>query len=227
MTAARLAILLDLDGTLVDSEPGIRASCEAAIEALGHPSDGVTLAGMIGPPLEEIMTRLLARFGDDRVAEGVLAYRQHYGATGYRQTTLYPGIDAMLQRLAAMEVDLYVATSKRTVFARRILEHLGLAERFVAIHGSEPDGTVDHKADLIAHVLKCYGLDAGCCLMVGDRRHDVQGAAANGMAAAGVLWGYGERDELEAAGARYIIAQPAELVAIAEELNAARQAAAP
>lgn len=216
MAAATLAILLDLDGTLVDSEPGIRDSCAAALRALGHPADGLEIAGLIGPPLEEIMAAILKRFGDDRVEEAVLAYRAHYGATGLLATTIYPGIEAMLDRLAALDVALYVATSKRRVFAQRILGHLGLAARFVGVHGSEPGGALDKKADLIAHVLTRHGLRAEHCLMVGDRRQDVLGARANGLAAVGVLWGYGDREELETAGARHVIERPDELVGIAE-----------
>lgn len=216
MAAPTLAFLLDLDGTLVDSEPGILASCQAALLALGHRPDGLSVAGMIGPPLEEIMATMLARFGDDRVAEGVLAYREHYGSTGFRATTVYPGVAALLDRLAAMGMSLYVATAKRRIFAQRILQHLGLAAHFAGVHGSEPGGALDRKTDLIAHVLRHHGLRAERCLMVGDRRQDVLGGRANGLSTVGVLWGYGDRDELASAGAEHIIARPADLVAIAE-----------
>lgn len=220
MDKAPLAILLDLDGTLVDSEPGILASCRAALGALGHSADDLDVAGLIGPPLEEVIGQVLGRFGDDRVAEGVRAYREHYSAVGLLETTVYPGIASALDDLAAMGTRLYVATSKRTVFAQRILEHLGLAAKFAAVHGSEPDGTLDRKADLIAHLLDRRGLVADRCLMVGDRRQDVLGARANGVSAVGVLWGYGGREELEAAGAAHFAVRPADLVAIAETLVA-------
>lgn len=216
MAAPTHAFLLDLDGTLVDSEPGILASFKAALLALGHRPDGLAIAGAIGPPLEESMATLLARFGDDRVAEGVLAYREHYGAAGFRATTVYPGVAALLDRLAAMDMRLYLATAKRQVFADRILEHLGLAAHFVGVHGSEPGGALDQKSALIAHVLRHHGLRAEHCMMVGDRRHDVLGGRANGLATVGVLWGYGDRDELASAGADHIIAWPAELVTIAK-----------
>ena len=106
---------------------------------------------------------------------------------------------------------LYLATSKRTVFARRILEHLACAACFDAIHGAEPNGELDHKPELIAHILSRHGLRAEHCVMVGDRRHDIAGAHANDMRAIGVLWGYGTRDELEAAGADRLAATAAEL----------------
>lgn len=158
---------------------------------------------------------MLARFGDDRVDEAVLAYRRHYGAQGFRETTAYPGVAAALDDLLARETRLYIATSKRTVFAEQILRNLGLIDRFAGVYGSEPDGRFDRKAELIAHVLDRHGLAARTCLMVGDRRHDVEAARANGVAGVGVLWGYGDRAELTLAGAAHIAAHPHDLIAIA------------
>lgn len=206
------AILFDLEGTLVDSEPGIRASAQAALAALGHGDVEVSLDGLIGPPLDEVMAQVLGRFGDDRVAEAILAYRAHYGAEGYLASEFYPGVAEVLEQLAG--TPLYVATSKRTVFARRILEHLGKSGAFVGIYGSEPDGALDAKADLIADILRRHDLAAHRCLMIGDRRHDVVGAQANGVGSVGVLWGYGDREELESAGAQRIISDPAELIGV-------------
>ena len=216
MAAAPLSILFDLDGTVVDSKPGILASCSAALRALGHDPDGLNLDNLIGPPLEEVLAVILGRFGDDRVAEAVLAYRDHYGSTGFRETTVYPGLAAALEQLAALEAKLYIATSKRRVFAEKILLHLGLIALFAGVHGSEADGSFDRKAELIAEVLRRHGLNADRCLMVGDRRHDVEGAQANGVCTVGVLWGYGDLDELKSAGATHIAARPAELVPIAQ-----------
>lgn len=216
MADPTLSILLDLDGTVVDSKPGILASCRAALHALGHRTDGLDVEGLIGPPLEDVLAAVLGRYGDDRVAEAVLAYREHYGSAGFRETTVYPGLAGALDHLLTRKARLYIATSKRTTFARQILEHLGLIDRFSGVHGSEPGGAFDRKADLIADVLRRHELNADRCLMVGDRRHDAEGARANGVPTVGVLWGYGDREELQAAGVMHVCAHPAELVAIAE-----------
>ena len=216
MFAPPLTILFDLDGTVVDSKPGILASCNAALHSLGHRPGSLDIDNLIGPPLEEVLTEVLGQFGDDRVAEATLAYRNHYGSTGFLETTVYPGVGAALDRLLALKATLYIATSKRTIFAEKILEHLDLIDRFAGVHGSEPGGTVDRKTDLIAFVLKRHQLNADRCLMVGDRRQDAEGARANGVSTVGVLWGYGSRDELETAGAMQIAAQPAELISISE-----------
>jgi phosphoglycolate phosphatase len=206
------AVLLDLDGTLIDSLPGIRASCHATLRALGHAPDPATdLASLVGPPLPEVLRRLLLPYGDDRIDAAVTAYRAHYAEIGMYEATLYPGVAAMLETLRATGAALFVATSKRTIFARPILWRLGLADRLHGIYGTEPDGGLDDKARLIAALLRLEGLDPRTTVMAGDRSHDITGAHANGVRAIGVLWGYGSRAELEAAGADRLIAAPAEL----------------
>jgi len=216
MAAPPLSILFDLDGTVVDSKPGILASCDAALRALGHRPDGLDVGHLIGPPLEEMLAEVLGGFGDDRVAEAALAYRDHYGSAGFLETTVYPGLATALDELRALRARLYIATSKRTIFAEKILGHLGLIQLFEGVHGSEPGGAVDGKADVIAGVLRRHDLTADRCLMVGDRRQDVEGARTNGVSAIGVLWGYGDRQELASAGVMHIAERPDELVSIAQ-----------
>jgi phosphoglycolate phosphatase len=206
------SVLLDLDGTLIDSYPGILASCHAALRALGHePDEAFDLRHSIGPPLEEIMRSILQSYGDDRVDEAVAAYRRHYGEHGYLGSVPYPGVRRSLEEMKRGGVRVYLATSKRAVFANRILEHLKWAACFDGIHGSGPGGELDNKPELLAHIMSNHGLSAPDSLMVGDRRHDISGAHAVGMRGLGVLWGYGTRDELETAGADRLVERPADL----------------
>jgi phosphoglycolate phosphatase len=206
------AVLLDLDGTLIDSQPGILASCLAALCALGHETNEILdIKRVIGPPLEDAMQFLLQPYGDTRIAEAVLAFRQHYGESGLLGSEPYPGIANALRQMQQAGLRLYLATSKREVFARRILEHLQLAAYFDGIHGSVPGGELDHKPELLADILSRHGLSPFRSLMVGDRRYDISGAHAVGMRGVGVLWGYGTRDELETAGADRLVASPADL----------------
>jgi phosphoglycolate phosphatase len=206
------SVLLDLDGTLIDSQPGILASCLAALHALGHePNKILDIKRVIGPPLEDAMQFLLQPYGDDRIAEAVLAFRQHYGESGLLGSEPYPGIGHSLRAMQQAGLRLYLATSKREVFARRILAHLELAAYFDGIHGSVPSGELDHKPELLADILSKHGLSPSRSLMVGDRRYDISGAHAVGMRGLGVLWGYGTRDELETAGADQLVDSPADL----------------
>jgi phosphoglycolate phosphatase len=206
------SVLLDLDGTLIDSQPGILASCLAALRALGHePDETLDIKRAIGPPLEDIMRVLLQPYGDDRIGEAVAAYRQHYGESGFLGSDPYPGIGSALKEMQLAGLRIYLATSKRETFARRILHHLGFATYFDGIYGSVPGGELDHKPELLAHILSQHNVLPSHSLMVGDRRYDISGAHAAGMRGLGVLWGYGTRDELETAGADQLVESTADL----------------
>jgi phosphoglycolate phosphatase len=206
------SVFLDLDGTLIDSYPGILASCVAALRALGHePDESLDMRSTIGPPLEEIMQILLQSYGDDRVGEAVAAYRKHYGESGFLESVPYPGIGISLDEMKRAGLRIYLATSKREVFANRILDHLKFDEFFDGIYGSGPNGELDHKPELLAHILSTHSLSPSHCLMVGDRRYDMSGAHSVGMRGLGVLWGYGTQDELVTAGADQLVKYPADL----------------
>lgn len=212
-------VLLDLDGTLTDSRPGIVACYHAALRSLGHEPDlSVDLTHVIGPPPEEIMPTVLARYGDDRTVEAVALYREHYGNGGLFQNSVYDGIPDALAALAGAGCTLYVATAKRTVFARRILDHFGLSPSFRVIYGSEPGGALDRKGDLIAHILATESIEPGRAVMVGDRYHDIKGAKQSGLPSIGVAWGYGGADELLQAGADRIADHPRDLAGIVADL---------
>jgi phosphoglycolate phosphatase len=213
------SVLLDLDGTLIDSYPGILISWRAALRSLGHQLDEtLDLKRFIGPPLEDVMRVLLTPLRDDRVSEAAAAYRQHYGETGLFGSVAYPGIVESLEGMKQSGLALYLATSKRAVFANRILDHLKLSEYFDGIYGALPGGALDHKPELIAHVLSQHRLSPSDCVMVGDRRYDISGAHAVGMRGLGVLWGYGTRDELEAAGADRLLESPSDLARTAHSM---------
>jgi phosphoglycolate phosphatase len=168
---------LDLDGTLIDSQPGILSSCQAALRTLGHdPGPLTNLENIIGPPIEDVMRYLLLPFGDTRVAEAVEAYRSDYGATGLFMGDLYQGIPEALRSIRDQGGRLFLATSKRATFARRILENLGLHDLFDGIYGSEPGMGIDHKPELIAYILAQNKLVADQCVMVGDRKFDIVGS---------------------------------------------------
>ncbi|MDY0885084.1 HAD family hydrolase [Dongia soli] len=208
------AILLDLDGTLTDPQIGITRSIRHALEALKLPVPSEqALISFIGPPLLEAFHDLV---GDATLAQRCVDhYRDRFGTIGLYENEVFPGVPEMLDQLLAVGHRLYLATSKPHVFASRILDHFGLTSRFAAIYGSELDGTRTRKADLIAHLLAKEGIGGEPAVMIGDREHDVHGASANNLPAIGVLYGYGSRAELEAAGATAFVASPAEIPAIA------------
>ncbi len=216
--------MLDLDGTLTDSRPGIIASLTAALRALGHePDPAADLRQAVGPPLPDVMADLLRPYGDARVPAGIAAYRAHYRSFGLFDHAIYAGIEDLLIDARTHGLRLRVATSKQTALARHMLEHAGLARLFDGIHGAEPGGALDRKPALIAHILERAGIARAAAVMVGDRHYDIEGGRANGLRTIGVLWGYGGRAELEQAGADALAESPGhlrELLGMPPELRA-------
>ena len=194
--------LLDLDGTLIDSRPGIVASMVWTLHQLGHVLEpGEDLDWMIGPPMEQTIGRLMGRWSDPREDEAVLIYRRRYAESGLYDATVYPGIAAALAGFAADGWTLFVASAKRTRFARPILEHFDLARYFRVIYGSEDGPRLDTKPELLAHILAEQQFPPARAVMIGDRHYDIEGARANAMRSIGVAWGYGTVEELRLADA--------------------------
>jgi len=197
-------VLVDLDGTLTDPFEGIAGCIRHAMRCmeLSEPQED-ELRGAIGPPLRPSFARLLAQHGaEERVEEAIRFYRERFSTVGLLENRVYPGVPEMLGELNNARCRLFVATSKPTVFAQRIVDHFGLAEYFAGLYGSELDGRLDNKAELIRFVLEQEGIAAHDAAMIGDRNHDVVGAKANGVCAIGVTWGFGSSEELEAADVR-------------------------
>ncbi len=207
-------VLLDLDGTLTDSAPGIIACIRYALDGFGLPApDDAVLRAYLGPPLTVTFGAL--GLPPEDIDAAIAKYRERYHDVGLFENAVYPGVVDMLDALGP-DSTIAVATSKPTYSATRILEHFDLAERFAFIGGADLAGERHDKAAVIRHTLD--ELDAlgvavpvSRTVMVGDREHDVRGAAAHGIATVGVLWGYGSAEELTQAGAVAIAATPADL----------------
>jgi phosphoglycolate phosphatase len=200
-------IYFDLDGTLTDPKPGITRSIQYALRKLDRevpPADELTWC--IGPPLGMSFVTLL---GDESLADRAIAlYRERFADVGLYENALYPDIEHVLRELAGPGRRLFVATSKPTVYAKRIVEHFGLARHFETVFGSELDGTRARKDELLAYAIEIAGTDPARSIMIGDRSHDIAGARHNGMDAIGVAYGYGSPEELRDAGASHICATP-------------------
>jgi phosphoglycolate phosphatase len=128
-------------------------------------------------------------------------YRERYSTIGLYENELYPGVHAALDRLRAAGVRCLIATSKSRPYTEIILDHFDLTQRIDGVYASEPDGTLERKDELLRHLLVHERIEARDAVMVGDRRHDIEGALANGIRAISVTYGYGSADELITAGA--------------------------
>jgi phosphoglycolate phosphatase-like HAD superfamily hydrolase len=188
-------VIFDLDGTLTDSAVGIVASFRHALTHIGAPiPEGDLAARIVGPPMDETFHAMEL---DGRADEAFAAFRAEYGSRGWAMNSLFDGIAPLLADLRAAGVRLAVATSKLEPTARRILAHFELDRYFEVIAGACPDGTRRSKTDVLAHALAQLQPLPERVLMVGDRSHDVHGAAAHGIDTVVVGWGYGRGDFAE------------------------------
>ncbi len=206
-------ILFDLDGTLTDPGMGITNSVAHALAHFGITvTDRAQLYRFIGPPLMDSFMEYYG-FTEEQAIEAVKVYREYFADRGWAENTVYEGIEILLAELTAAGKTLLVATSKPQIFAERILIHFGLDKYFAHICGvalQAPRGY--SKADVIRVALSKAGMiDLSTAVMVGDRHHDIDGAKAVGLDSVGVLYGYGDREEHEKAGADAIVESVTEL----------------
>lgn len=199
-------ILFDLDGTLTDSGIGIINSVEYALEKCGvEVKSKNELYKFVGPPLTDSF-EMYYDFSKEEANTAVKYYREYFREKGMFENLVYDGIEKLLKELKANNKKLIVATSKAEVFAKQILEHFNIAEYFSYIAGSNLDGTRVKKAEVIKYALEsCNIEDLSKTIMIGDREHDIIGAKKVGLKCIGVLYGYGDRSELEKAGADFIV----------------------
>ncbi len=207
------AVLFDLDGTLVDSLPGIAMAYSHVIAEMGLGGiNDADLRHLIGPPIQ---VALHQHFGLDgnRLEEATRVFREHYGAHGLFRFAKYEGVEAMLRGLQDHGFDLYVATSKLRTMAIEILKHAGWIDLFKVVGGAELDGSRYIKKDVIEWTLGHVIGGRHVVAMVGDRAADIIGGRELGLLAIGVTWGYGSAHELDEAGAAFTADTPEQLLA--------------
>lgn len=199
-------ILFDLDGTLTDPGIGITNSVMYALKRYGiEVADRGELYRFIGPPLSQSFERFYG-FSKEESVRAVDVYREYFSIKGLFENQVYSGIKELLQTLKAQGKTICLATSKPEIYAKQILEHFDLDVYFDVISGSLLNGDRTNKAEVITWAMKCLkeegkAFEVNQMIMVGDREHDVIGAHKNEMDVIGVLFGYGDAEELNAAGA--------------------------
>jgi phosphoglycolate phosphatase len=208
------SIFFDLDGTLTDPKVGITSSVRFALSRFGiHEPDPEALVPYIGPPLQRSfqefhgLSELESRQAVDR-------YREYFADRGIFENEVYPGIPELLGRLRVAGRPMMVVTSKPTVFARRILHHFGLEDFFAEVVGSNLDGSLSDKGELIALALSRGRLDPAATVMIGDRKHDILGAACAGVESIAVAYGHGSLEELEHANPTHLVKTVADLATL-------------
>ena len=198
-------LLFDLDGTLTNPQEGITKCVQHALRSFGiEEPDLEKLIPFIGPPLIQSFMEFY-NMSEEDARKAVAVYRERFSTVGLFENFPYPGIADMLAELKAQGKILAVASSKPTIYVRRILEKFELAPYFDVIEGSNLDGTRVDKKEVIAEVLsQLDNPSADDLLMIGDRKFDVIGARETGFGCVGVRFGFAAPDELEQSGAVYI-----------------------
>jgi phosphoglycolate phosphatase len=200
-------ILFDLDGTITDSAPGILHRLARTLEILGHPVPPPSeLVKFVGPPILDGF-RAVADVDAEGAQEALVVYRGLAASDGPEgDSVVYPGVVGVLRDVNAAGVPLAITTSKSEVQAVRILQHLGIDGLFATITGSSEDETRSAKADVVAEALarlRTANVDLSNMVLVGDRHHDIEGAAEHGIPTIMVEWGYGS--PVEAVGAIHVV----------------------
>lgn len=205
-------VLFDLDGTVTDPEEGITKSVQYALQHFHiEVQERQELYKFIGPPLKDSFMDFYG-FTEQQAGEALLKYRERFAVTGWRENVVYDGMEKLLQHLRREGKRIMLATSKPEFFAEQILSYFGLRDYFDFVGGATLDGKRDHKADVIRYVLETNGIsNLKEVVMVGDRKFDILGAKEFGLKTVGVLYGYGDRDELTVAGADHLVESVAEL----------------
>lgn len=190
-------ILFDLDGTLVDSSEGILNSAYSALEAMGRiENDMQKLCCFIGPPLKDAFIKLYD-MDESTANEATKKFREYYNKKGKYQCCLYEGIEKTLSQLKGLGRKLFVATSKPTVFSVDILKHLGIDMYFDGVVGSNLDNSRSKKCEVISFILDENKItDRDLVVMIGDKSHDLVGAAQCNIHGIGVTYGFGDYEEL-------------------------------
>lgn len=205
-------ILFDLDGTLTDSYDGIINGVLYALGKLGENTPELSeLKRFIGPPLYKSFSDLFCGDGQ-KAMRAVAAYREYYSERGWQENRVYDGVELMLSTLKSARKKLYVATSKPEITSVKILEHFGLDRYFDYIAGATLDKSRAEKTQVMEYAITICGIAKNSAVMVGDRRYDIEGAKAVGIKSIGVLYGYGDRDELETSGADFIAQTPDDVI---------------
>ena len=207
-------IFFDLDGTITESAPGIVNSVQYALRKKGYEiGDPEKLQKFVGPPLKDSFMKVYG-MTEEEAEHGIVCYREYYTTKGIFENSLYDGIIETFEALKAEGKILVMATSKPEKFAKQIAEHFDFAKYFTLICGATMDEKRVKKDEVIAYALEEMQISDEMLpqvLMVGDREHDILGGKKNQLKTMGVLFGYGDLEELKTAGADYIVETAADI----------------
>mgnify|MGYP001175617127 CR=1 FL=1 len=204
--------IFDLDGTITNPQPGIVGGYRYAFDKLGLPNKSEEeLVALIGPPLKYVFSKMYGFSEEDSIL-GVNYYREYYyGQGGMYDAIIFDGMKALFQSLKDKNKTLHIATNKG-LHVDKILEHFGVLEFFTSIEHYNEEKDVLNKETMIENILQNENIqDKNNVVMIGDRDHDLGAAKTIGIPSIGVLYGFGNKEELEKCHPKYLANNVAEL----------------
>ena len=197
-------ILFDLDGTVTDPKTGITNSVKYSLKKFGiDETDMDKLIQFIGPPLHHSF-RDIYNFSETDSKLAVDYYREYYSDKGIFENELYQGIDILLEKLKNNNMTVLLATSKPTGYSETILKYFNIISYFDHVVGSNMDGTMTDKTEIIKYILDMKLNKPDETVMIGDRKYDIIGANNNQIKSIAVSYGYGSMEELKSASPSHI-----------------------
>ncbi|MCI1687691.1 HAD hydrolase-like protein [Schleiferilactobacillus harbinensis] len=213
-------LFFDFDGTIANSEQGIVAGIKYFVKKMQlTPLTNDQYRLFIGPTLSASMHQFYPTLDNTAVKQAIDLYQEYYADQGIFEMQIYPGVIPVLQQLHAAGFTMNVASTKPEAMIDRIVQHFDLNPYFSGLYGATMDESIrSSKTDVLAYALKEADAAASNSIMIGDRNTDMIGGRANGVPTIGVLYGFGDRSELSAAGADVIVSQPRDIPAGIEEI---------
>lgn len=213
-------LIFDLDGTLTDPKDGMIKSFNHVLKKFNLPmNESGFFERYIGPPINEVFGELLDTENTDIIHQAIICYRERYILQGYLENQMYDGILEFLQDCKKSDYRMFIATSKRQDIANMVLTHFHLTPFFSTVYGGDAGIS---KTDILGRLLQEQELLPSSCLMIGDRKQDIDAGRDNNISTVGVLWGYGTQDELISASPDYLVHNPSELLNIVDSLHIRR-----
>jgi len=196
-------ILFDLDGTLTDPYLGITNAVKYSLRKFGiEENNENTLRALIGPPLETSFMEFY-QFDINKTKTAIGYYREYFSEKGIYENKLYPGIEDVLAKIKDRNKTIILATSKPAIFASKILKYFNIDKYFYDMTGSNLDGTLGEKDEIIKFIIEKHDLKPETTIMIGDRKYDISGAHKNNIHSIAVMYGYGSKEELEQSNPTY------------------------
>lgn len=209
------SVIFDLDGTLVDTFPGIVDSIRFALTTV-LPNVNVSVPRtVVGPPIAKIFKHLIPELGQSELKSLSACFRNHYDNIGWKNLVPFPKAETVLKKLSDTGITNFLVTNKPKLATGNVLKHLGWVHYFGDVVSPDPtESSSRSKADVVKELIRTNELDQQKAVMVGDSIDDAEAAYMSGIKFIGVSYGYGTIDKMSAFSVDHILSELPELLSL-------------